>query len=255
MHDIDTILYGSDMIPKGIIVSRCTYTLMPLIPFDSIEWYSLYHYQNNIEFCSDEQNRGLSIEQLYLIHVLNKLIPGCGREYVYYLSYGIKCCACKQLRLPHEFHDLERRQQDHRVCRQCWRMHDHWSIIPFSIKQILNIDVTSILPIYSQHQVHTGHTYIEDIAYLGNKVIMCNNTFIRVFVFKFSLWQSKSVHALIDSLGYIVAVDFDRNWILRDSAVSIYGVQLLPCIGNMKTLLPCVKGYQWILNKIRFGFV
>lgn len=240
---------------EGIIVTRCTYTLTPLVPFESIEWYNLYHHYNIIEFHSHPLNKGLSMEQLYFILLLNRAIPECGKHYMHYLPHGIRCSVCKRLYSQQHFSELELQQQDHRVCRRCWNMRDHWSRIPISIKQILNIDIQNILSIFSQHQAHMGHTYIDDMFYVGNKIIMCNKEAIRVFIFEFRLWQSRSIHALLDSLGYIIAVNFDKKWILRGSSSCIYGVQLLPCIDNMMPLLPCVKGYQWIVNKARFGFI
>ena len=238
-----------------MIVERTTYTLTPLVPFDSIEWYDLYHHDNTIEFYSHPDNHGLSMEQLYFILILNRYIHGCGGYYMHYLPHGVRCSCCKEFHTIHQYTRVELSQQDFRVCKQCWRRRDHWKQLPISIKKIINVDLLEILPIYSQHQARTGHTYIETFFYVGQKTITCKSICMTVFVFEFRLWNSTSIHALIDQHGYIVAVNFDRKWTIRSNTQSMYGVDLIPCIVTMKPLVPIVQARQWIINKARFGFV
>lgn len=244
------------MIKNEIFVDRTTYTLTPLLPYDSNEWYDLYHYDNTIEFANHPYNRGLSMEQLYFILILNRHIHGCAHQYINYLQHGQRCSKCKALFTSDAYSSIELQQKDHRVCMGCWDKQDHWMSLPLEIKLILNINIPQILPIYSQHQTRSGHTYIEDMFYIGQKPIIIQNKIIfHAFLFEFRLWQSTVIHAMVDQHGYIVAVNFDKKWILRNNIHTQYGVELLPCLSNMKKLVPCVRAYQWIINKIRFGFV
>ena len=238
-----------------MIVERTTYTLTPLVPFDSIEWYDLYHHDNTIEFTSHPANHGLSRDQLFLILILNRYIPGCGEHYMHYLPHGLRCSKCKQFHASNHYTHVELSQKDCRVCRKCWDRQDHWNKVPFHIKKIINIDLLDILPIYSQHQARTGHTYIQTFFYVGQKSVTFKHTRMTVYVFEFRLWNSTSIHALLDQHGYMVAVNFDRKWSICTNTQSTHGVNLYPCLVDMKPLTPVVMARQWIVNKARFGFV